>query len=64
MVFGAPPWREIYVNDAERTQDFDEAVATYDLCVRSYRDFGYRIVELPPDTVEARADFVLSRVAP
>ena len=64
LVFAAPPWREIYVNDAERTQDFDEAIATFDLCVQSYRDYGYRIVELPPDTVEARADFVLSRIAP
>src|ERR1700722_15404516 len=27
-VFFAPPWREIYATDAERKQDFDEAVRT------------------------------------
>jgi len=28
--FIAPPWREIYVQDAERIQSWDGAVATYD----------------------------------
>jgi predicted ATPase len=64
LVFAAPPWREIYVNDAERKQDFDEAIATYELCTQSYRDFGYRVIDLPPESVEERADFVLGRIKP
>ncbi len=62
LVFAAPPWREIYVCDAERKQDFAEAIATYDLCVESYREFGYRVVDLPPESVEERVGFVLGRI--
>ncbi|MEJ1970718.1 MAG: AAA family ATPase [Rhizomicrobium sp.] len=64
LVFAAPPWREIFVTDAERKQDFAEAIETYEMCTQSYRDFGYRVVDLPPESVEARADFVLGRITP
>ena len=42
IVFAMPPWREIYRNDAERKQDFAEAVASYDASVATYREFGTR----------------------
>jgi predicted ATPase len=35
-VFIAPPWREIFQQDSERKQDFDEAVRTYDSLVATY----------------------------
>ena len=48
---------EIYTTDAERKQTLDEAVETYQAMYRAYQDCGYEIVELPRDTVEARARF-------
>jgi predicted ATPase len=62
-VFLAPPWREIYVTDAERWQSFDEAVRTYELMVEAYQDCGYEVVEIPRVSVESRADFLVSRWA-
>ncbi|MEI9887922.1 MAG: AAA family ATPase [Rhizomicrobium sp.] len=62
LVFAAPPWREIYVNDAERKQDFAEAILSYDLCRQAYEAFGYRVVDLPPEPVEERVRFVLDRI--
>lgn len=60
QVFIAPPWREIYHQDEERKQTWEEAVHNHDACARTYRAFGYELVELPKVSVEARADFVLA----
>jgi len=62
IVFAAPPWREIYAQDAERKQDFAEAERTYEAVTTAYRDHGYELVELPRADVETRVAFVLGRV--
>jgi predicted ATPase len=62
-VFVAPPWPEIYVNDAERKQDFAEAIRSYERVVDAYESCGYELVTLPKSTVDERVDFVLSRSA-
>ena len=58
-VFVAPPWPEIYVNDAERKQDFAEAIRSYDAVVDAYESCGYELVALPKSTVDERVEFVL-----
>ncbi|MGI9006257.1 MAG: AAA family ATPase [Streptosporangiaceae bacterium] len=60
-VFVAPPWPEIYATDAERGQDFAEAVATCDAVTAAYAELGYELIELPFASVGERADFVLAR---
>lgn len=60
--FIAPPWREIYAQDTERDQSWDEAVASYELCARAYADAGYDLLELPRADVAARAAFVMARM--
>lgn len=59
LVFAAPPWRDIYVQDSLRGQNFAEAERTHDLAVEAYCAFGYRIVEIPRAPVADRAAFVL-----
>ncbi|WP_286347926.1 AAA family ATPase [Escherichia coli] len=61
-VFIAPPWRDIYVQDTERKQSFDVAVATYHAMVKAYRIYDYQLIELPCVSVEERVDFILSRI--
>lgn len=58
QVFMAPPWPEIYVNDTERWQTFDESVTLYHALRLAYQQVGYTVVELPKTTVAARVDFV------
>jgi predicted ATPase len=58
-VFVAPPWPEIYEQDSERKQTFDEAERAYVSCVAVYREYEYDLVTLPRTTVEERARFVL-----
>ncbi|RJX69617.1 AAA family ATPase [Altererythrobacter sp. N1] len=62
-VFIAPPWAEIYANDAERKQDWDEAVATHDVMARVYRGLGYHLVPLPLGAPEQRSAFVRRWIA-
>lgn len=63
-VFIAPPWKEIYAQDGERKQDFEEAIATYEAMRVAYDEAGYRLAELPRTTVEKRVRFVLDRIQP
>lgn len=62
-VFVAPPWREIYRQDALRGQEWSEAVRTFELVRDAYEEAGYRTVEIPRDTVARRVAFVLAQVA-
>jgi len=62
-VFLAPPWRAIYAADAERRQDFAEAVATFEAIAAGYAESGYELVALPETSVAARVAFVEQRIA-
>jgi predicted ATPase len=57
--FIAPPWREIYVQDAERIQTWAQAIASYEACHAAYEAAGYELVELPRTDVARRAGFAL-----
>ncbi|MBX7042978.1 MAG: AAA family ATPase [Ignavibacteria bacterium] len=59
-VFITPPWKEIYCNDDERDQTFDDAVRVYNELHHWYSVNGYELVVLPQDTAEARAEFVMN----
>lgn len=58
-VFIAPPWPEIYRQDLERRQSFEDAVATYEAMAETYATAGYELVTLPRTSVEKRLKFVL-----
>lgn len=63
VVFFAPPWREIYVTDAERKQDWAHAQRVYASLRDAYAETGYRIVELPKAPVAERLAFVMDTIA-
>jgi predicted ATPase len=60
-VFMAPPWQEIFQQDRERKQDFNEAARTYEVLAETYQAFGYELIELPRVPVAERVRFVLQR---
>jgi predicted ATPase len=61
-VFIAPPWREIFRQDQERKQDFDEAIRTYHALVATYTALRYELIEIPRLPPDDRVNFILSRV--
>jgi len=60
-VFHAPAWREIYRQDDERIQSWEEAVESDAAVVAAWRDYGYRPIRLPFSDPADRARFVLER---
>jgi predicted ATPase len=58
-VFLAPPWPEIFRQDLERKQDFDEAQRTHDALVSTYTGLRYALIELPRIGVKERCQFIL-----
>jgi predicted ATPase len=63
-VFLSPPWPEIYRNDGERRHSFEDAKGEYEALEAAYALHGYEVVVLPKSDVHARADFVMTIVAP
>ena len=57
-VFIAPPWPEIFGQDAERKQSLAEAEATYDAMVAVYSQLGHELLRLPLAPVAERVAFV------
>jgi predicted ATPase len=60
-VFIAPPWKEIYCTDNERDQTFEEAIIIYERLYKWYEINGYDLIIIPKDSIENRAEFVLTR---
>ncbi|WP_415720630.1 AAA family ATPase [Photobacterium ganghwense] len=63
QVFIFPPWEAIFTNDAERKQDYAEAVRTYEAMVATYTQYGYTLIEVPKVPVTQRVAFILDRLA-
>jgi len=61
-VFIVPPWGDIYVNDPERPKSFEEAVSEFEPLLGSYRNAGYRLIEIPQIPVQDRVAFILENL--
>jgi predicted ATPase len=63
IAFFAPPWRDIYRDDAERIEGWEHAQRIYAPLRDAYEEAGYRIVELPKAPVPERLDFLMDAIA-
>lgn len=61
-VFILPPWKEIYENDQERKQTFEESIATFDQMKETYQEYGYTVVEIPEAPVKERVGLILDHI--
>ena len=62
LIFMMPPWEEIYVNDAERKQDFATAIATYESMKKVYLSLGYEIFEVPKVSLKERVKCIVKEI--
>jgi predicted ATPase len=62
VVFLAPPWPEIYVQDAARRHEFAAALAEYDALCQRLPKHGYRVEILPKLPLSERADWLEARL--
>lgn len=61
-VFVFPPWKEIYTTDDERKMSF-EAAKDFGIKVQQiYREYGYKLIDVPFVSPEERAQFIIERL--
>lgn len=63
QVFILPPWRAIYVNDAERDHTLEHCQRVHDGLTRWYVACGYQVHEVPCVSPQQRAEHVLRALA-
>ena len=57
-VFILPPWLEIFTNDQERIENFDEAEAIHNELIKIYTAYGMPTIVVPKLSVEKRVSFI------
>ena len=62
-IFRAPPWAQIYDMDDQRTQTWEQALASDAVVIAAWRDYGYVPIDLPLVSVAERVAFVLEKLA-
>ena len=61
-ILRAPAWADIYQQDAERIQDWEQAVASDEAVTAAWRRYGYEVIELPLVDVGERLTFLQERL--
>ena len=62
FVFLLPPWENIYKQDNERYETFEESKAIYENLKNAYINYGYEIVEVPFGNLIDRVNYILNVV--
>ena len=57
-ILSAPAWAAIYVQDAQRIQDWEQAVASDEAVTAAWRRYGYDVTDLPLTGVDQRLAFL------
>ena len=63
-ILRAPAWAAIYAQDAERIQNWEQAVASDEAVTAAWKRYGYAVVDLPLAGVGERLEFLRSRLQP
>lgn len=58
-VFILEPWQEIFTQDNERYESFEQAVKIHHHLLETYKKYEYNLLDVPFDSVEKRADHIL-----
>ena len=61
-VFITPPWRDIFHQDNERKESFEQLTLLHDTLIKTYEEYGYNLVEVPKLSIEERVTFILNHL--
>jgi predicted ATPase len=61
-VFILPPWKDIYIQDNERYETYEEAEKIHKFLTQSYQKYGYEVIEVPFGTLEERMKFMITHL--
>lgn len=58
-IFVLPPWEDIYQQDNERYESFEQAEKIFQFLKKGYEDYGYHVHEVPVGTIKDRVQYIL-----
>lgn len=61
-VFITPPWHEIFGNDHERRESWEQLLHIHEYLVSGYQEAGYTVCEVPKLPVNERVAFILKNL--
>ncbi len=61
-IFFAPPWKEIYVQDEQRPQLFEEQIQLSEQLIETYKKYGFKLLYLSLSSVSTRVNYVLRNI--
>lgn len=61
-IFVLPPWKEIYISDEARYENYEQAKLIFDHLKETYQNYGYELIEVPKGTLEERIIFILDQL--
>ena len=61
-VFLMDPWKDIFISDNERYENFEQSLAIHNHLKRAYNELGYNTIDVPFDSVNNRANFILKSI--
>ncbi|MDN3723782.1 ATP-binding protein [Aequorivita sp. SDUM287046] len=61
-IFVLPPWEEIYEQDNERYESFEQAEKIFQFLKNGYQRYGYQIHEVPVGSIQDRAQFIIATI--
>jgi len=60
IAFILAPWKEIYEQDNERYESFEQAETIQKYLTAAYESYGYQLINVPFGTVAERVSFILN----
>ena len=61
-VFITPPWHEIFANDHERRESWEQLLHIHEYLVSGYQEAGYTVCEVPKLPITERVAFILKNL--
>ncbi|SRX76279.1 AAA family ATPase [Aequorivita antarctica] len=61
-IFVLPPWEDIYEQDNERYESFEQAEKIFHFLKNGYQNYGYKIHEVPVGTIKERVQFIITTI--
>lgn len=58
IIFLLPPWEEIYTQDNERYESYEQAEKVYHFLLKAYQGYNYAVIEVPVGTVDERITYI------
>lgn len=61
-IFVFTPWKEIYQNDNERYESYEQSLLIHSHLERTYHKFGYQLIVVPQVNIAERINFILNNL--